>query len=308
MEELGRIRTFINVVKVGSFSAAARHLSSVSSVVRQVNSLEEELGVRLLNRSTRSLSLTDAGRLFYERATSISDALTNVASEVKSLDEEVKGSLKVSLRVTAATTIIAPNLPKLFSKYPDLSLDIILTDERLDIVSEGIDVAMWLGELNDSNLIARRLSPTRRIVCASPAYLARYGIPRTPQDLSSHNCLLFTAPSYGSRWGFSRDGKTEEVEVRGSVRSDNGLVLLSSALAGVGMLIAHEWMMRGFIQQGSVTRILSDYTVNPRPGDADLYAVYPSSRRVSRKVKAFLEFLAETFASDGRESNSRLSR
>jgi DNA-binding transcriptional LysR family regulator len=301
MDELGRIRTFINVVKAGSFSAAARHLSSVSSVVRQVNSLEEELGVRLLNRSTRSLSLTEAGRLFYDRVTVLSDSLSNITSEVRSINEEIKGPLKVSLRVAAGTTIITPNLPKFFSRYPDLSLDIILTDERRDITSEGIDVAMWMGDLGDSTLIARRLSPTRRIVCASPTYLSKHGVPRTPQDLLKHNCLLFTAPSYSGRWSFSRDdGDIEELEVRGSVRSDNGLVLLGSALSGVGIAIAHEWMMRSFIQQGFMTRILDDYTVNPRPGDADLYAVYPSTRRHSRKVKAFVDFLVDTFATDER--------
>lgn len=300
MEELGRIRTFISVVKAGSFSAAARHVSSVSSVARQVNSLEEELGVRLLNRSTRSLSLTDAGKLFYDRVTLISDSLANVSSEVKSLNEDVRGALKVSLRITAGTTIIGPNLPRLFAKYPELSLDVILTDERRDIIAEGIDVAMWLGDLADSNLISRRISPTRRIVCASPNYLAAHGVPQAPADLLHHNCLMFTAPSYGTTWGFSRDGNLEEHEVRGSVRSDNGLVLLASAIEGVGILVAHEWMMRGLIQQGKMVRILEEYTVTPRPADADLYAVFPSSRRLSRKVRAFVDFLVEIFAQDER--------
>lgn len=300
MEELGRIRTFISVVKAGSFSAAARHVSSVSSVARQINSLEEELGVRLLNRSTRSLSLTDAGRLFYHRVTQISNSLASVSSEVRSLNDEVKGSLKVSLRITAGTTIIAPNLPKLFAKYPDLSLDVILTDERRDIIAEGIDVAMWLGELSDSNLISRRISPTRRVVCASPSYLAKRGIPKAPKDLLEHNCLMFTAPYYGQTWGFTRDGNHEEYEVRGSVRSDNGLVLLGSAIEGVGVLVAHEWMMRSLIQQGKMVRILEEYTVTPRPADADLYAVFPSSRRLSRKVRAFVDFLVEIFAEEAR--------
>lgn len=304
MDELGRIRTFINVVKAGSFSAAARHLSSVSSVVRQVNSLEEELGVRLLNRSTRSLSLTDAGRLFYDRATVIADSLASAASEAKSLTEDVKGPLKVSLRVTAGTTVIVPNLQKLFAQHPELSLDILLTDERRDIIAEGIDVAMWMGELTDSNLVSRRLSSTRRIVCASPAYLSTHGIPQAPQDLANHQCLLFTAPSYGNRWSFSRDGEKQDVEVGGHVRSDNGLVLLASGVAGVGIVIAHEWMMRTLIEQGLMVRILNAYTVNPRPGDADLYAVYPSSRRLSRKVRVFVDFLVEIFAVKDRSGNS----
>ena len=296
MDELTLIRTFINVVKAGSFSAAARHRSSISSVVRQVNALEDKLGLRLLNRSTRSLSLTDAGRLFFERGTKIVDDLSNAVSEAKSLKEEVKGPLKVTLRVTAGTTVVVPALAKLLRQYPELSIDISLTDERRDLVANGIDVAMWLGELTDSSLIARRLSPTRRIVCGTPAYFAKHGIPQAPQDLLQHNCLVFTAPSYNNRWGFSRGGQKEEVEVRGSVTSDNGLILLSAGLQDVGLIVVHEWMVRNLIQEGRMIRVLDQYTVNPRPGDADLYAVYPSSRAASQKVKVFVNFLVETFA------------
>src|SRR5438128_1682023 len=237
MDELTQIRTFISVIQAGSFSAAARHLSSISSVVRQVNALEEDLGVRLLNRTTRKLSLTDAGRLFYDRVTEIADDLDCAKLEVRSLKDDVKGLLKVSLRVTAGTTIVVPALPKLLAQYPELHLDILLTDERRDLIANRIDVAMWMGDLGDANLVAKRLSPTRRIVCGSPAYLAQHGVPGTPDDLLRHNCLLFNAPSYSNRWGFTRDGKREEVDVRGSVRSENGLILLSSGIAGLGLII-----------------------------------------------------------------------
>ena len=307
MDELTRIRTFMSVVQAGSFSAASRHLSSISSVVRQVNALEEELGVRLLNRSTRRLSLTDAGRLFYERVTKIADDLDSAKLEVRSLKDDVRGQLKVSLRVTAGTTIVVPALPKLLAQYPELHLDILLTDERRDLIANRIDVAMWMGDLGDANLVAKRLSPTRRIVCGSPGYLDKHGVPSTPDDLRHHNCLVFAAPSYGNRWGFARDGKTEEVDVRGSVRSDNGLILLSSGIAGLGLIIVHEWMVRNLIAEGRMTPVLSDYTVNPRPGDADLYAVYPSGGSLSRKVKAFVDFLIETFDADTETNRSQPS-
>jgi DNA-binding transcriptional LysR family regulator len=155
---------------------------------------------------------------------------------------------------------------------------------------------MWLGDLPNAEIVARRLSRSERIVCGTPAYFEKHGIPCKPEDLARHNCLLFAAPSYGNVWSFTRDGKQEDVEVRGSVRSDNGLVLLSSALADVGVEIAHAWMVRDHLAEGRLIRVLSEYTVNPRPGDADLYAVFPSSRGLSRKVRVFVDFLVEAFS------------
>ena len=298
MDDFTRIKTFIKVVEAGSFSAAARDESSVSTVARQIKALEGELGVRLLNRSTRRLALTDAGRRFYERVSAIAHDLKKAKSEVSSLEEDVKGLLRVQLRVTAGTTIVVPALPNLLSQYPELELDISLIDERRDLIANHIDVAMWLGDLPNSEIVARRLSRSGRIVCGSTAYFERHGIPRAPQDLRRHNCLLFAAPSYGNLWSFTRDEQQEVVEVRGSVKSDNGLVLLSSALAGVGIIIAHAWMVRDLLAEGRMTRVLSEYTVNPRGGDADLYAVFPSTRGLSRKVRVFVDFLVETF-SDG---------
>lgn len=299
MDDFTRIRTFIRVVDAGSFSAAARDVGSVSAVARQVKSLEDELGARLLNRSTRSLSLTDGGRRFYERVSTIVNDLINAKSEVSALQHEVKGVLRASLRITAGTTVVVPALPKFLARYPDLELDLALTDERSDLIANNIDVALWLGALPDSEIVARRLSPTQRIVYGSPRYFQRHGVPQSPQDLKRHSCLLFAAPSYHNRWGFSLDGQHDEVEVRGSIRSDNGLVLLSSALADLGIGIAHEWMVRRHLADGQLVRVMRDYTVNPRPGDADLYAVFPSSRSLSRKVRVFVDFLIEAFGEEG---------
>lgn len=298
MDDFTRIKTFIKVVEAGSFSAAARDVSSTSSVARQVKSLEDELGVRLLNRTTRSLALTEAGRRFYDRVSAIASDLNGAFSEAKSLQDEVKGLLRVSLRVSAGTTVVVPALPRLLSQYPELQLEITLADERRDLIANNIDVAMWLGDLPDAEIVARRLSPSTRIVCGSPAYFERHGIPRTPQDLRHHSCLLFAAPSYRNRWSFTRDGRLEEVDVGGTIRSENGLVLLSSGQAGLGVIIVHEWMVRHLLADGRMVRVLSDYTVNPRPGDAELYAVFPSHRGLSRKVRVFIDFLVETFKTE----------
>ena len=300
MDELARIRTFLKVVQSGSFSAAARHQSSVSSVARQVKALEDDLGTRLLNRNTRRLSLTEAGRLLYERSNALVAEFDSVRSELKSLHEEVKGLLRVSLRVSVGTTVVVPALPRLLARYPGLVVDITLTDERQDLIANNIDVAIWMGALPDSEIIAKRLSPTRRLLCGSRRYFDEHGVPEEPEDLRGHRCLLYTAPSYGNRWGFSKGDTYVEVEVGGPVRADNGLVLLSCALADLGLFVAQGWMVRSHLREGVLIRVLEDYAVNPFPGHGELYAVYASSRGLSLKVRAFVDFLAELFQPEGR--------
>ncbi|MFT3719588.1 LysR family transcriptional regulator [Pseudorhodoferax sp.] len=295
MDEFTRIQTFVKVVETGSFSAAARHESSTSSVARQVKSLEDELGVRLLNRTTRSLSLTEPGRVFYERACALVKDLNNAKLAVSSFQDDVKGLLRVSLRVSTGTTIIVPALPALLEQYPELRIDVSLTDERCDLVAHNIDVAVWIGHIPDSNMIARRLTPSQRIVCGAPAYFRRRGVPQVPADLRRHACIVYNIPTHRHAWTFSKDGQHEEVEVQGALRSDNGLVLLSAAQAGLGLIVVHEWMVRLPIAQGQLVRVLADYAVNPTVGDADLHVVYPSSRGVSRKVRVFVDFLLQLF-------------
>jgi DNA-binding transcriptional LysR family regulator len=296
MDDFSRIVTFIKVVEAGSFSAAARNQSSVSSVARQVKSLEDDLGVRLLNRSTRSLSLTEPGRILYERARGISNDLNNAISETSSFKDSVKGVLKVALRVSTGTTIIVPALPGFLQEHPDLTLDVTLTDERNDLIASNIDVAVWMGDLPNSEIVARRLTPSQRIVCGAPSYFEQHGIPQTAADLAQHNCLLFSPRAYSNVWEFTRGGEHERVPVHGSLRTDNGLVLLSAALAGLGLIVVHEWMVRRLLAEGRMMRVLADYAVNPTTGEADLFAVYSSSRGMSRKVRVFVDFLVQLFS------------
>lgn len=295
MEELGRIQTFIKVVEAGSFSAAARDSSSTSSVARQIKSLEDELGVRLLNRNTRGISLSEPGRLFYERACKLAADLNNARSEAQSFQKNVKGMLKVSLRVSTGTTVIIPALPAFLEQYPELSLDITLTDERQDLVANHIDVAVWMGQLPNAEIVARRLIPSQRVVCGAPSYFSRHGVPVTPRDLERHSCLLFTAPQYGSTWRFHRDGQHEEIAVSGKLRTGNVLALLSGALSGLGLIMVHDWTIRAHVEAGALARVLQDYTVSPIPTDADLHVVYPSSRGMSMKVRVFVDFLVKLF-------------
>lgn len=298
MDELSRIQTFINVVEAGSFSAAARHVSSVSSVTRQVRSLEDELGVRLLHRNTRSLSLTEPGRRFYERVRGIAQDLRSARFEAQSYQDTVKGVLRVALRVAIGPTLIVPALPRFLRQYPELTVEISLTDEQQDLIVNDIDVAIWMGHPPNTDIVARLLTRGSRVVCGAPSYLERMGSPQQPSDLAAHDCLVYSAHSYTASWAFTREGTTQEIGVHGSLRSDNGLVLLAAALAGLGLYVVHDWMIREPIARGDLVRVLHGYTVNPKPGNADLYAVYPSSRGMPRKVRVFVDFIVDLFQSD----------
>jgi len=300
MDEFTRIRTFLKVVEAGSFSAAARDVSSASAVARQIKALEDELGVRLLNRSTRSLSLTEAGRRFHARMSVVVTEFSVAKAEVMSLQDDVKGQLRVSLRFGAGMTVIVPALPKLLEQYPELSIDITMSDEKRDLIANEIDVAVWLGEPPNLDIVARRLSASSRIVCATDPYLKRHGIPLEPQDLRQHNCLVFSSQPHHDVWSFKRNGQTEEVDVRGGISSDSSIVLLSSGAADVGLIIVQRWMVSRLLDEGKLQQVLADWEVSPRSGDAALYAVYPSSRGLSRNVRVFVDFLVALFAAENK--------
>jgi DNA-binding transcriptional LysR family regulator len=296
MDDLSRIHTFMRVAQLGSFSAAARQLDiSVTSIARQINSLEADLEVRLINRSSRRLALTEPGRLFYQRACKISSELRNAMEETTSFQETVKGVLRISLRPSVGNLVIVPALCKFLRRYPNVKVHVSLAEERQDLIENDIDVAVWMGTIPDAGIVARRLSPAQRVVCAAPEYLHANGIPVRPEDLRNHNCLLFDAPTYGKKWTFKKDGLCQEVEVDGLIQTDNALTLYTSALAGAGIIVAHQWAARTLISQGRLISVLDEYEVTYSAIGAELYAVYSSSRGLSRKVRAFVDFLVELF-------------
>jgi DNA-binding transcriptional LysR family regulator len=295
MDEFSRVRTFIEVVDRGGFSAAARQADvAVSSILRQVKALEDELGTRLLNRTTRSQSLTEAGRTFYELMRELIRDFEQAKREVVALRSTVAGTLTVTIR-TSANELIVPALPSFLERYPELLLDISVTDRRLDLVAEGIDVAVWLGPMEDSSLIGRRLTPCRRVVCASPGYFARHGMPKNPEDLAHHNCLVYRANQYLNVWKFEKDGKTTTVPVRGNLRSGTGLVLMGSALAGLGLVLVQEFHARPAIASGALIAVFEDYEISPTDEDTSLHLVYPSSKGLSPASRAFIDFLVDLF-------------
>jgi len=308
MDELASVRTFIEVIECGGFSAAARrNNATVSSIARRVKALEDELGVRLLNRTTRSNSMTEAGLQFYERARAIVAELGEAKRDASSFQTTAKGLLRVCLR-TSTSRVIVPALPAFLEAHPGLVLDVMLSDERLDLVAQNIDVAVWLGHLEDSTMVAKRLMPSRRMVCASSIYLEKRGTPKNPQELAKHNCLVFQGSIYQSFWRFKRGAEQIDVGVSGSLRTSSSPVLVTSALMGLGIAVLQEYTVQTLLAEGSLHRLLPEYEVSPTEVDTAIYAVYPHARGLSRKTRAFVDFLTDLFRGGKFEPPARGNR
>jgi DNA-binding transcriptional LysR family regulator len=287
------ILAFVRVAETGSFSEAARRLGlSKSMISRQVSALEADLGVRLLHRTTRSLSPTEAGRAYLERCQRILSDLDEANLLVSHLQAVPRGRLRVSAPLSFGIGHLSPCLPAFLERYPEIELDMGFTDRHVDLVEEGWDVAVRIGRLADSSLIVRRLAPIRRLAAASPAYLERRGTPTRPEDLAGHDCL-----THGSRiqaeWRFvGEDGRSPRVvEVKGRFHADNGDVLRDMALAGLGIVLLPSFFLGEDIRAGRLVPLLEEHV----PLDASLNAVYPHGRHLSPKVRAFVDHLAAAF-------------
>ncbi|NYZ15044.1 LysR family transcriptional regulator [Azospirillum sp. RWY-5-1] len=292
MDRLDDMLAFIKVVDAKSFTAAADRLGLSKSVVsRRITELENRLGARLLNRTTRRLSLTEVGQAFYERCTRIIADLEEAEMAVADLHAAPRGRLKVNAPVSFGLLHLAPAIAGFLERNPAIEIDIDLNDRYVDLVDEGYDVAVRIGRLRDSTLIARRLAPANRVVCASPGYLARNGSPVTPEDLMRHNCLLYTNVPAAEQWSFQVDGETRTVRVSGNLRTSNGDLLRAAAIAGVGITVLPTFLIGDALQSGAVRCLLPEYY----GGGSTVYAVYPQNRHLSPKVRAFVDFLAGRF-------------
>jgi DNA-binding transcriptional LysR family regulator len=296
MDRFAELKAFCTVAATGGFSPAARRLGLVtSSVARLVDALEGRLGAVLLNRSTRSVTLTDAGRTYYEEALRILERL-DAADEAAA--DGAAGVLRVAAPVTFSTLYVAPILPALRARHPRLILDLRLDDAPANLVDEAIDVAIRIGSLDpQSNLVARKLAAHDRVLCASPAYLAGHGAPDAPIALAAHDCLQFAFGGGRRTWRLQADGAdAEDVEVRGVVHANNAEVLRQAALGGLGIAMLARWLVQRDLRAGTLVQVLPGYRVNPGPMDVGLYALYPASRRNSTKIRAFVDLLAEHLA------------
>lgn len=292
MDRFVAIGTFTKVVELGSFARAAERLDvSTSAVSRSVADLEAHLGVRLLNRTTRRLSLTESGQAFLERAVQLLADLEEAEATISAGALSPRGTLRLTCATTFGERYVAPAIAKFASRHPDLKFDIELSDRIVDLVDEGFDLAIRIGPPGSSALIARRIGTTELQCCASRAYLARHGTPKVPEDLARHRCLHY---AYVARdiWRFrDHDGAERIVRINGPVLANNGRFLTSLAMAGAGIVLEPDIVVGDEIASGALVRLLASFAPPPLP----IYAVYASRRHLSAKVRAFVDFLSAHF-------------
>ena len=294
MDRFQSFSTFAKVVELGSFAAAAGRLDvSTSAVSRQVADLEAHLEVRLLNRTTRRLSLTEAGQAFYERCVLLLADLEDTEASVRSEAVAPKGTLRVTCGVTFGERYLAPAVAEFAGRHPQVAFDIDLSDRTVDLVEEGFDLAIRIGPVGQQALVARRIGDTQLVCCAAPSYLARRPAPNTPDDLQQHECFAYTYAATASAWTFEGpDGARHTPRINFRHRANNGRMLAAMAVAGVGITLEPDFIVATEVRAGRLIRVLPGY----EPPRSPISAVYPSRRHLSAKVRSFVDFLAERYA------------
>ncbi|MEO9135921.1 MAG: LysR family transcriptional regulator [Casimicrobiaceae bacterium] len=294
MDRFQSLLAFAKVVESGSFARAAERLDlSVSAVSRRVAELEAHLGARLLSRTTRRLSLTEIGQVFYERCVQLLADLEEAEEEITASAIVPRGTLKLTAPISFGTRYLTGAIADFRQQYPRLRFDIELSDRAIDLVDEGIDLAIRIGDIGSHALIGRRIGVSQMICCAAPSYLAEHPAPRTPADLLSHPCLTYAYSSVGNVWRFSdAQHAVHEVKVNGPVHANNGAMLAALAVAGVGINLEPDFIVADDVRAGRLLPLLPDY-VAPA---IDINAAYASRRHLSAKVRSFIDFLVQRFA------------
>jgi DNA-binding transcriptional LysR family regulator len=294
--QLDSMALFTRVVEAGSFSAAARETGqSKSAVSKRIARLENRLGVRLLNRTTRRLSLTEPGRTFYDGCRRMVSEAEAAEREVLYLSGAPRGTLRVNAPMSFGALHVAPALGEFMRRYPELSVDLVLDDREVDLVEEGFDVGVRIKVLADSSLVARRLAPSRRVVCAAPGYLQAHGTPEAPEDLLRHGCLFYSYQAAGRLWRFRGPPGDRHVRVSGRLTANNGEALLAAALAGMGLIFMPTFIAGEDLRAGRLRWVMREWN---DAEDVSIHAIYPASRNLSPKVRVFVDFLAGRFGTD----------
>ena len=290
MDQFAAIRMFVRVVESGSFSAVAREAGvGQPAVSKQITALEAHLGAQLLRRTSRSLSLTEAGQDFYESAVRLLDDLQAAESRVGRGQNAPSGLIRVTVAPVFGRLYIVPRLPEFFTRHPDIVVDLVVTDRVVNLVEEGIDLAIHNGELKDSSLVMQRIAATPVITVGSPSYLKAHGEPASPSELDRHRCIIFAPQGAPRSWGFK--GKFGEIEYRpqGNFRTNDADQIRAAVLADLGLAHTPGWLFAPEITSGAVRAVLRDY----EPAPLAISAVRPAGRRLATKVRVFIEFLGE---------------
>lgn len=290
--ETAHLRVFVEVVKRGGFAAVARDSNvDPSSISRAVAALESEFGARLFQRTTRKLTLTEAGASLLARVDPLLEELERARDEVASIGSEPRGTLRLTASVAFGQLCLVPHLPAFRRAFPHLKLELILNDTNLDLIAERIDLAIRLAPSYRGDVVGSKLFATRYRIAASPAYLAREGAPRTPRDLSARDCLLFPLPDFRERWLFRRGGVLEEVPVQGSFILSTALALRSAALDGLGPVLLADWHLHDDFAQGRLVDLFPQHEVTATTFDTAAWLLYPSRSYLPHKVRATIDFL-----------------
>lgn len=293
MDLLASMRMYVAVVDGGSFAAAAARLNvSRALVSKQIQKLEAHLGTRLMNRTTRRLSLTETGRAFYERSAQILLDVEEAEQIAGQMTLSPQGVLRVTIPLSYGQHRLASVLGAYLQAYPLVQLDIALSDRKIDLVEEGFDVAIRIGALPESDLIARKLSAERSVACAAPSYLAHHGTPQVPADLSDHACLGYSLTGGGADWRFDAPGGPVIVPIAGPMKADNGDIIRLAAIMGAGIAFQPGFIVDDDLAAGRLVRVLPDW----QSTEMGVYAVYPSRKHLSAKVRTFVDFLAAALA------------
>lgn len=296
MDTLSGMRLFARVVETGGFSAAGRQVGlNASSVSRQVGQLEDALGTRLLNRSTRKIGLTEAGRVYYERASRIVADVEEANAAVSELSEAPRGTLRLNVPVVFGRRYIAPYMREFLDTYPELRVELNVTDHYVDLIEEGADLAIRIGGPTQSSYIVRRLATIDRVLCGSPEYFARCGRPRRPEDLGRHNCIVYRDRPGEVVWELIGGDGTYAVPVSGNFASNNAGAIAAAMESGIGIALLPVWLVGREIQRDKAEIILRDYRAHPTGFADEVYAVFPHARNLSAKVRACVDFLALKF-------------
>ena len=296
MDRFDDMATFVAVVEAGSFTAAADRLDVAKSVVsRRVSALEERLGVQLLRRTTRRLSLTESGAGFYERSLRLLSDLEEAESAVAQEHGELRGQLRIALPLSFGLRHMPEPIAAFSKQHPRVDFDLDLNDRRVDLIEEGMDFAVRIGHLRDSTLIARKLFDAHTVICASPDYLATNGTPAHPDQLSDHTCMVYSNLAEPGRWAYTdTDGTRRRVDVGRGMQASSGDFLCEAAVAGLGIIMQPTFIAHDAIRTGALVPILTEFGWPVSPG----YAVYPPTRHLSFRVREFLDFLVEHFSGE----------
>ncbi|NUY02416.1 LysR family transcriptional regulator [Paraburkholderia youngii] len=304
MDYFSAMRAFCCAAEEGSMSKAAAKISvKTSTVSRYVTDLERDLTIALFNRSTRGLVLTEAGRVFYEQAVQVLKNLEDARAVTAALNASPRGLLRVTMPASFGRRHVMRHLPEFMERFPQIDVDASLTDDVVNVIDSGVDLAIRIGALPDSQLMARRLAPHRRVICASPDYIARHGAPATPDELAAHAAVRFSLAA-DDRWVFvhrsaAADPATVTVRLQGRVRADDTDALLDLAIAGCGIAFLPSWAIGEAVRSGALSQLLPEWEAQPKAAMPAIWAVYPPKKTVSTKVRAFIDFYAELFGREG---------